>query len=310
MRQYVSPAELNEDPFGIALAPQIAQLATGVLDKLLGKASASVDGECLRRMGSPGITAVGTGGIASGATLLPLQSTLGIDQLAEQAALIGSGSSHELIPIVAGSVNVTASPFAAPYAGTVTLASPVANAHLFNETVQIVYYEVSTAGSSSSSDIYSEAYTQQAEIAMAHAPMLARGANLTRIVMLKQYPIQSVSNVEHAYPFSSGFVTLGTSGLNINAAEGWIQLPLGSVVIPDGLVRTTYIAGYNTVPDDIKEATMYYFAAHMVAFFNAMGAHMVATGKHRVQYASTNGQGDLYWIAQAKAKLKRYKRTV
>ncbi len=52
-RLYLSTNELNEHPIGLALASQISQLGTGVLDKLLFKASSRVDSTCRKRVQAP-----------------------------------------------------------------------------------------------------------------------------------------------------------------------------------------------------------------------------------------------------------------
>lgn len=306
-RLYLSPTELNQSPVGLALAGQIGQLASGVLDQLLFRASERVDSACKKRIGAPLATTVGTGGIAAGGTTLPVASTLGFDNLDEQAVVIDSGATQETIPILPG--GVTVSSFTSPYPGTLALATPCAFAHAQGVAVQGCYREVTEAGKSSSSDVYAEAFTQEAQIALAHAPMMAKGMDFTRKVFLKNYPIVQVLGVQHSYSFDNVFIPIDQTSLAIDAKAGIYTFRIGTVIIPQGLVQTTYTAGHMTVPDDLKTATMYYLADQLLAFANPYGAIEISMGKRRQKFLSEK-TGQTMYEMQAEAICSRYRRRV
>jgi len=108
-----------------------------------------------------------------------------------------------------------------------------------------------------------------------------------RLVFLRQYPIQTLYKLEHKYPFANSFGNLpNLSAMNLEAAQGIIVLMFAQVVFPQGLMRTTYTAGYTNVSDDIKDAAINYFAEELLAFFNAAGADQVQMGKRNVKYGA------------------------
>ncbi len=303
-RLYVSPSELNSMPVGIALANQIGQLGPGVLDQLLFRASAQVDNACRKRIGAPQTTTVGTGGITAGGMLLPVASTLGYDNLAEQAVIVDSGGLQETIPLAPG--GVTVSNFTAPYPGTLALAAPAAFSHSSGATVVGCYREVDEAGKSSSSDVYAEAFTQEAQIALAHIPMLAKGSDFTRLVFLKSYPISTIYEIEHAYSFDNEYIQIDQTSVAIDPMAGFYRFRIGTIVIPQGLVRTTYVAGLASVPDDLKEATTYYLADQMAVFFNAAGVVESSMGKRRQVFLTKDGK--TYNQVRAENICARYRR--
>lgn len=60
--------------------------------------------------------------------------------------------------------------------------------------------------------------------------------------------------------------------------------------MPQGLIRTTYTAGYQVVPDDLKRATELFFANSMLDFFNPSGAIEVQMGKRRQTFVTKDGK--------------------
>src|SRR5437763_15882347 len=104
VRLYCTPATFSTTTAALAFPFQIAQLQAlpGAIDRLLATASRRVDSFCRKRVQLPGTTTVGTGGIAQGATSLPVVSTLGFDGGQEQAILLGVGSAQEIIPVHTG----------------------------------------------------------------------------------------------------------------------------------------------------------------------------------------------------------------
>jgi len=305
-RLYVTPSDLQSRPIGLALAQQISQLPSGILDEMLMAASQTVDNTCRKRIGAPQTTAVAAPGITAGSTSLPVASTLGWDNLSEQAVIIDSGSLQETILIQPGGVAPT-TPLVAPYPGTLTLAAPCAFSHSAGAAAVGCYQEVDETGRSSSSDLYAEAFTQEAQIALAHAPMMARGMDFTRKVFLKQYPIiGTIINVEHAYSFDNAYVAIDPTTLAIDPAAGFYTFIIGTIILPQGLIKTTYTAGYAAVPDDIKRATELFFADSMLDFFNPSGAVEVQMGKRRQTFLTKDGK-TLNQV-RAEALCTRYRR--
>ncbi len=305
-RLYLSLSEMQELPIGIALAAQLGQLGTGVADKLLARASQRCDSFCKRRLQALAATTVGTGGIAQGGTSLPVASTLTFDNLAENAVQIGTGATQELVPVQAG--GVTVSSYSAPYPGTLTLAAPCVYAHSAGEAVQGLYQEVSEALHSSSNDTYTEAITQEAELAQAHMPLLTKGSDLTRYVFTKAYPIFSIQKAEYTYSYDNAYYPLDLTALAIFAASGYYRLRAGVVVLPEGFIRTTYNGGFATVPDDVKLATAHYFAEELQAFINPYGVVQQTMGKRSMKFRDGNFRSPN--VQQAEEILKKYRRTV
>jgi|SRR2546429_1563633 len=304
VRLYLTPSELNEMPLGIGLASSISTLGTNVIDKLLSRASVRCDSECKRRLQAPGSTTLAQPA-SPGATQISVASTLTLDELDEQAVQIGTGSTQETILVKSGGVTVTN--WASPYAGTIDLASALQFSHNSGEAVVYLYKETTEAGSSSSSDPFTEAFlTQEAQIAEAHVGPLLHGG-LTRVVFLKSYPIININSVEHAFSFDDEFRSV-TSGRTIVPNEGWYRFDVGTVVMREGIMRTTYTGGFQNIPDDVKEACSLFFAVQMKLMNNPFGATELKLGKRTQKWSSGKDERDL--VGEACRILKKYKRTV
>jgi hypothetical protein len=297
---------VEEHPLGIALAPQIGTLGPGVLDKLLSKASQKCDSECRKRLQAPGSSTLSYGASA-GDISIQVASTLTLDDLDEQAVWINPGAANaETLIITSGGVLVN-TPWVSPYPGVITLQGGLQYGHALNEPVQYLYKEVTLAGSSSSSDPYTESIqTQAMQLALAHLP--PAHAALTRVVFVKNYPIISINQIEHAFSFSNGFNVVDITIETIFQNLGAYKFNVGTVILREGAMRTTYTAGFQTVPEDVKEATIYYFAEAMRLMTNPSGATSLTLGK-KSQSWSRNKDGAPPLVADAKDILKRYKRT-
>jgi hypothetical protein len=289
VRMYVLPSQFSSYPPAIAFAFELQQLTAipGALDMLMARASRRVDAYARKRIVSPGTTTIATGGISQGATVLPITSTLGFDNGQEQAVIVGSGGTQEIIPLVPGGMQVTN--WSLTYPGTLTLAQPVTYAHSAGEAVAGCYQEITTVGSSGSSDVYSSsllALNQAAQLARAHAPHFDT-SGLVRIILLKNYPITlPILQIEHMLPIDTKFAPLDASQISVQQAAGYLRLPIGSFVLPEGLFRTTYKAGFLYPPDDIQEATVYY-AADELQSMSSKGAFERTIGKTRTKYRSS-----------------------
>jgi hypothetical protein len=297
VKLYLTPTELNMHPIGLALSGPVAQVqaaATGALDNLLSQASELVDSFCGYRLGKPGSSVI-TGGVTAGALSLTVDSTLTLDSGDEQAIIVGTGPSAEIIPLEAGGVQVSS--LGSPYPGTLSLAFPVQQNHPAGTPVQFCYQEISQAGSTSIDDPFTEAFlSQQAQIARGHAiGMMLRG--LTRTVFLRAHPLGTVYAVAHSYSYNNEFVDIDPSTLILEPKLGYYRFELGQVITPKGMIKTTYTAGFQALPATIKTATAYYFASLLQPFFNMMGAMESSEGK--VRYKWTDGKSPQWYVQQA-----------
>lgn len=311
-RVYLTPAELNEMPLGVALSSQIGQLNSGVLDKLLARVSQRVDGYCEKRIQAPGSSTI-SGNVSAGATSISVASTLTLDNLAEQAVIIDQGTGiQETALIQPGGVSVSA--WTGPYPGTITLATGLQFGHSSGASVTYVYREVTETKRASMSDPYSEALqSQAAQLALAHLPPVHVGLN--RIQFVNHYPIINVLLVEHAYSFDTTYNLIYqssnsafTGGIVVDPVSGFYRYRVGTVVIPEGFTRTTYTGGYQVVPDDVKLACSYLLTDELVVFANPYGAVDSSMGKRRQSWAMQ--QGKTPNVQRAENILEAYRRTV
>lgn len=309
-RLYLSPATFANYPASLTFPVQVAQLnaLSGAMDRVLANASRRVDRYARKRIGAPSSTTIAAGGISAGGTVLNVNSTLGFDGGDEQAVMLNpGGNTQETILLTPGPVVVSS--WASPYPGSLALATPTTYAHNANEGVQGVYQEVSTVGSSSSSDAASAAFialNQAAQLARAHAPAW-NPSILVRTILLKCYPVTSLLQVEHMLPFDTTYGTIfpGTT-IGINPAAGYMRLPLGSFVLPEGLIRTTYTAGYTNIPDEVQEATAWYAADELQAMVS-QGAYEMQQGKVKGKYQDAKTNKSLY-VQRAEDLLDHFRR--
>jgi hypothetical protein len=306
-RLYLTPSEILEMPIGLGLSSSLSALSSEQIGKLLARASQSCDSECRRRLQAPGSTTLAQS-CSAGATQISVSSTNTLDELDEQAVQIGTGGNQETILIEPGGVTVTT--WTGSYPGSINLASGLQFSHSSSEPVVFLYKETTEAGGSSSSDPYAQAaLTQETQIAESHMGGMWQGGGLTRVVFLKAYPIINISAIEHAFSFASQFNTVDVSAQVPLPSEGWYRFEPGTMILREGIMRTTYTGGFQTVPDDIKEATSLFFAVQMRQMINPYGTIELHLGKRRQKWAATGNDKDPL-IEQACSILKKYKRTV
>jgi hypothetical protein len=275
---------------------------------MLFRASQRCDSFCERRLQAPGTTTLSALANA-GDTTITVASTLTLDNLDEQAVVLDTGGTQETVLIQAGGVQVSS--YTSPYPGTITLASPLQFGHSNGAPVLLCYKEVVEAGTASRSDPYSEALqTQAAQLALAHLPAMQVG--LTRIVFTKAYPIQVVYTVEHAYSFDTTYNLIfnnadpsNTGGIILEPTQGYYRFMTGTVVTPEGMVRTKYIAGFNTIPDDVKRAVILYLTDDIEQMTNPFRLKAQKQGKLSSEWDRKYTNAD-----EAERILKRYKRSV
>jgi hypothetical protein len=175
--------------------------------------------------------------------------------------------------------------------------------------VTFLYKETTEAGGSSSSDPYAQIMlTQEAEIAYAHMPSMSQGG-LTRVIFLKAYPIINILAIEHAFSFATQFNAVDVTAQIPVPSEGLYRFSPGTMILREGLVRTTYTGGYQSIPDDIKEATSLFFAVQMRLLANPYGAIEQLLGKRKTRWAASGGDKDPL-VEEACRKLKKYRRSV
>ena len=304
-RLYLTRSDVASSPQGLALAPYLKLLGNDAQNKLLARASQMCDAWCERRLVLPSSTTIsGVLTLPVGSTVIPLTSTVGLDNLAEQAAVIGTGSSQETLLINPGGVNITS--WLDPIPGTITLASPTTIAHNPGDSVSFVYKEVNEAGSSNSDDPYTEAIeTQAAQLAFAHMPHMH--GNITRTIFLDNAPIQTVSMVEHAYSFTNQYNPLDITAFIVEPVLGELRFNVGTIIISQGYLRTTYTGGFTNPPDDVQAAALSYFMWLMEGVQNPFKARQHTRGKQSYNFGT---QPDHPLVQEAQAMLSRYKRRV
>jgi hypothetical protein len=313
-RIYLTPAELQSLPLGLAISGTISALPPGTLDQMLARASQRCDAYCEKRLQAPGATTLAQSASA-GASRISVTSTLTLDQLAEQAAILDLGqSTQETVLIESGGVTVTN--WQAPYPGTLTLdpSTPLLFSHSQGATVTYCYKEVREAITASQSDPYSEALmSQAAQLALAHLPPIHLG--LTRLVFLKAYPVITVYTLEHAYSFDTTYHLIYTATdpsftgqIIVEPTAGFVRFRVGTVVLPQGLCRTTYVGGFTSIPDDIKGAVAYYLADDLMRISNPYMATDTTQGKRRQAYQMQGGRTPN--VQMAEAILEPYRRHV
>lgn len=276
----MSVAEFQESTLAIGLASQIAALSQQQLCQLLSRASTRVDRFTRRKIGAPLATTIAASPVVSvGSTLIGLNSTLSLDNTDNQCLVLGSSGNYEIIPIVPGSVTTTT--YSGNYPGTVQLATPTTYAHPTGETVQCAWQETHEVGSSSSIDVFTEAITQEAQIAAAHQPVLS-GGNMTRVVYLDSYPIQQVVQVQGSYSYSDAYFPVALDGVILSPVDGFFLLPLGTPLYEGSFVQVTHISGYQAVPDDVKTATMWYAGEELMLTNAAYAQGMVRLTEGKV----------------------------
>lgn len=304
-RLYANRTDFLNSVVGTVYASQITQIPANTVDAMLFTASQNCDNFTKRRLGAPQSTTL-SAQANPGDMSVQVASTIGWDSGAEQAIILDTGNAQEIIPIVPGGVTANM-PYISPYPGTINLASPVANTHASGTTVQGCYQEVSTAGSSSSKEPYTEdLLTQEAEVAQAHAPLIGQGGNLTRKVFLNSYPLITLYKVEHAFPWINTYAPIDVSAVLLNSRLGTYKLNLGTVVIPEGNIRTTYTGGFQNVPDNVKQAAIYYVADQLAVFYNIAGVLESQMGKRRLRFST--GVSKSLWIQKAEDELCRLRK--
>jgi hypothetical protein len=306
---YMTPSELLAEPLGLTLQGLLSQLSSGVLDQMLMRASKRCDTFTKRRLQAPQSTTVASPGTAAGDTMIPVVSTLGTDNLDEFAVTIGSGGSQETVLLQPGGVKVS-SPVA-PYPGTFTLAAPLQYNHEEGEAVNGVYIETRRTGSSSQDDIYEDVITQQAQIAAAHSGGYDfLNADRTRYHWLDQYPLIQINGMLHAYPYTAEYQAVDVPSLLVESARSRLKFSVGTFILSGGLLKTTYTAGYQMIPDDIQVAVMSYLKDELANYINPFGIMQQTTGKQTMVFnRSTNNTGSKTPNVQAaEDALAEYKR--
>lgn len=301
----MSVAEFQESTLAIGLASQIAALSQQQLCQLLSRASTRVDRFTRRKIGAPLATTIdpASSGVLIGATTIPVTSTLSIDSTENQCVVLGSSQSgnYEIVPIT----SVTTTNYAT-LQGTVTLATGTTYAHPINEPLQYAWRETYEVGSSSSIDEFTEAITQQAQIAAAHQPVLT-GGNMVRVIYTNSYPIQHLLDVQGSYSYSNGYFPIESTGAIIVPTEGYFLIPLGEPLYEGSFTQTTYIGGFTNVPEDIKSAVMWYVADEMMLtnYAYAQGMVRMTEGKVTQQWQPMNAQGKSVFVQNAENLLKQ-----
>lgn len=293
VRIYMTPVELLESPVGLGMSATLSSLGAGVLDKLLARASQRIDTFTNRRIQAPGSTTLSSNALA-GDTSISVASTLTLDNGAEQAAIIGSGSTQETVLIKPGGVSLTGSAIS-PYPGVLQLSTPLQYAHSSGTGVQFCYQEVDVSGSVSGRDRF---------VDLELFPDVET-LSFTRVCFVRNSPIIGLLKVEQADSLVNVYSTVDTSSLYIDERGGWYRVSIWQTLTPQDLLRTTYTGGYLVVPDDIKLACSYYLADEMTAVSNPGGLVELQMGKVRRKWGNVPGKSQS--VCQAEEILGSYR---
>lgn len=278
-RLYLTPAELTELPIGIGLQGFISQLGANVLDKMLMRASQVCDTFCQRALGMPQSTTLSLAANA-GDTAISITSTLTVDNNSDLAFTVGAGTTKETVMVSAGGVNTTS--YVSPYPGTIRLASPLVYAHAQGEVAIGCYQEITEVDKTLDSNPFrNRSDLQNYGLALGYVPL---ESSYAYTVILSEYPINTITLIEYASGYSNTFQLITTTP-QINPDIGCYRFGMTGWRWRDGLIRTTYTGGYVQVPDDIKIACSYYFAAQMEQIVNPFSAASTHMGKHSLNFS-------------------------
>lgn len=286
MRQYLTPAQFQSHPLaqtGGWVFGTMPVFQPGVLEGMIDRACARVDAMCNRRFGKPGVTTLAAA-VTIGSNLLPLTSTINLDDFPNVILQVGSGANLEFVQ---GGTYIQTQPVA-PFGGLVSLyhGSAFQYNHSAGEPVVGYWYEQQeiTGGSTNSSDADWD-LSQQGQIAQAHAPR-GVGSNV-REVFLRGYPIQFIQGFSMVYPWTNGVNVGDPTGLFINYAEGHIRFPIGYFAPNTTVVWPVYIGGYQQVPAEVQSAVIFALAGELAIARNPYGAQSVSSGVRSASW----GQG-------------------
>lgn len=281
----------------------ISTFPQGALDAALFRASQRCETFCRKRLGMPGTSTL-TAPATAGAASISVASTLSLDNLEELAVILEPNTGNqEIVQITPGGVALT-TPLVSPYPGTITLETGLQFNHSSGAPVQYCFQEQSFAGSASSGDPWTEALeTQTAQLALAHLPAFRAG--LTRVCFLKSYPLISVLAIQEAYSFDITYNAIPTNTIVLAPASGIVRFQVGQVVLAESSMIFTYLAGYRSIPDDIKTACVWYLADELAMFLQPIPAYSHTRGRQSTVYMQ---QGLSAAVKQAETALENYRR--
>jgi hypothetical protein len=187
----------------------------------------------------------------------------------------------------------------------------LANAHGAGETVQQFYYEqLNPLGASTSAmDQYFD-FTQQGQVAYAHAPKWGLGQNI-RTFFLKHTPILQLVAFATAYPWANVLDPATITDLFVEFVEGWLRLPIGYFSPPDSVIHVTYNGGFASVPEQVYEAVIFEAAAELGQSQNPYGVLSFKRADYAVNFrsgASNRDDEERMYSEDAKKILKDFRR--
>src|SRR5579872_503898 len=282
-----SVAEFQASLLGSQLAPAALQPAPDALDRALFEASDDVLRFCKRKLLTPPATTVGTGGATSGQTSFPVAAAVNILPL--DVVVFPSG---ETIRVTSADVTL---PAVKPYPGTVYLDTPLGNNYSVGTAVTVYrQHQYRVSGKTTDPMDQQVGMSQQAQIALAHAPTMGL-STFARRVYLEEYPLLSIHKAFYVLPWTGSPSEIQADLSNIEILEaGWFRLPIGfPSFTPGSIWRVQYTAGYSVAPYDVRDAVHLYMAAKLVRMFNLMGA-----SAWRVGDTQQTNPGSL-WITEA-----------
>lgn len=296
-------AAWQTEPLAVQLSAYWQNLAAGVLDTMLLQASS----EAVEYAGWPLLTPPSTtavGGTSSGADSITVAAATNIGPL--DVLSFPDGSTVEV-----QDAEVTTD--TSPYAGTVYLNDPLP-ADVADGAAITVYrqYRYRVSGKATEpNDLAGGLMTQQAQIAIMHAPALGLQTS-ARKIFLPYRPLHALATAYQELPWTNEESVVDTSGFDLNKGQGWVRLPIGFYNPPQCIWRLVGSWGYRVAPYDLRHAVHLLLAANVAKAANPTGALEVRSdsGMARFTRPSLTPGSPLplhMWIEEAHSILDSYK---
>ncbi|MGH2449251.1 MAG: hypothetical protein ACRDFS_11710 [Chloroflexota bacterium] len=265
-------AEFQQSSLGAALKPYYPT-ATGALDLELFRASAEVDRITDRRLAVPPLSQISTTASA-GDMQLNLEDVTNISQ-GDVLFLVNSG---QTVQVRGAELTLPAEPNGNAYAGTVHLAEPIEVDLATGSPVQVyrqTFYEIRGKATNEIDDAVP--MSQEGQLARMHAPFLRRGAS-GRTIFLESYPVIELHAAFESLPWSNTETTVDLTASYLLPEQGWYRLPVGFYNPMATIWRTQYLAGFSTIPYDLRDAVHNLLAERLMRGQNPLGASSIRSG--------------------------------
>jgi hypothetical protein len=284
-------------PVGTAMAAMLGSM-TDPLDQVLFAASADCDAYTLHKLGAPRPT---TGTATQGSSVVDVADVSGI----YAGDLLFFLSTGEQIEVTGVDPDYTSS--GGVYSGDVYLMGSLGNDYSAGGPVQAYRQSFYLVGGHSIDPQDTAPMTQAGQLAEMHRPPIAVGGSARRMFVPEQ-PLWQVQAMYQTLPWT-GVETgpIDISGIYVSR-HGAIQLPIGFYNPRGTKWRIVYRAGYDVVPEDVRDACHLYMADKVARMANPLGADTLRNQQTAVGYGTGATGGISRFEAEAQRKLCRYRK--